>query len=227
MRLINIVVILLVTSLFVDAKWHDIRVLKYTKNPKSFILKSGIEYVEIYLHSIYKYYPDKKSKKSYYNSVFLKMGQKSLKSFGKSAVSSFRNYKNIAKKDKALVAYDNSNDKKYYFTYFNAYMIDSKGKFWLLESKQDLIDIIKPIDTPQEAVLIMWLNGYSSLTNANTHYRLKYKKNKNGYSILETQQRADNEYSGCVEYKYISTINKQGAITKRFLAGKKSQLCKD
>jgi len=36
MRLINIVVMLLVISLFVDAKWHDIRVLKYTKTPKKF-----------------------------------------------------------------------------------------------------------------------------------------------------------------------------------------------
>jgi len=227
MSISKILILAIALSTSLSAKWQDIRVLKYNKNPENFNLKSGIEYIEIHSHNISEFYPDKKNKRRYYDAVWLKMGNKLLNSFGKGAVTSFAKYQKIAKRDNALVVYDNSTKRAYSFIYFNAYMIDSSGKQWFLENKQDLIDMIKPIDTPQEAALIMWLNGYSSLVYSNYRYRLKYKKLNSGYSILESYQKEDKEYGGCIDYKYISTIDRLGAIVKRSLVSKKSKLCGD
>ena len=224
MKLINIVIVLLSFSLFSSAKWHELDNIKYSNSAKDFNLKSGIEYIELDLHSIYRNYSSDKRKK-YHHIIWLKMGKKPLKSFGKTAVATFKKYRKIGKRDKALIAYNNSNKRKYDLSYYNAYMLDSNGRFWFIENRQELIDFLKPIDTPQEASLVMLLNGYSQKSYDVNVYHQKYKKIKNGYSIIETYEKEDKKYGGCIEYKYRNTINKQGVIKRSFI-GKKSRLCK-
>ena len=227
MKAVKILMLFVIISLFLDAKWHSLDSLEYIKSSNNFNLKSGIEYIAIYRHSAYKFYADKKSQETTSHTVWLKMGKKPLKSFGDSAVVSFNKYRKIGKKDNALVIYNNSSKRAYSLTYYNAYMIDSSGKFWFLENRDDLIDMVKPIDTPQEAALIMWLSGYSSLNSNQYYYKRKYKESKSGYSVVESYQKEDKSYGGCISYKFLYNINRGGIITKRVKLEEKSILCGD
>jgi hypothetical protein len=102
--------------------------------------------------------------------------------------------------------------------YCNGFMLDSVGKSWRLENVQDLIDMIKPIDTPAEIRLILWLDPdiYSSDGD-------KYRKNGNGYIVKSHYVIHDSSQGdGCGDYSYQYKISRSGKITQKKLLRKKS-----
>ena len=222
-----LVFILMLIGTLAFANWKPLELIDaYGKG--SFNLKKGVEYIEIDYHIFYEIYSYKNHKREHEYFAFYKIGKKPLESFGKSAVDSFKKYRSVAKRDKALVKYNRSTPKEYNVVFYNAYMIDSNNKFWILESKQDLIDLILPIDTPSEAALIFWLNGDESITNDMSieNYKVEYKKLKSGYKIKERYVKMDKNYKGCTEYKYIYNISKSGKQSKKLLSKIVKESCK-
>ena len=193
-----------------------------------FNLKRGVKYIEIHYHGVFRIY-SYQNRKNHLDFCFYKIGKKPLESFGKSAERTFKKYRKVGNRAKALVERDASSEKELNLLFYNAYMIDSKGKFWLLESKQDLIDMVKPIDTPSEAALILWLNGYDKIDSIQNreNYFIGYKKLKSGYKILQKYKVMDKDYIGCTEYKYIYNISSRGRQSKKLISKKVKVQCVD
>ena len=59
--------------------------------------------------------------------------------------------------------------------YGNAFMIDTKGKMFRMDMRQDIIGLLGKIETPAEAQLALWLNHYEQGG--------RYRKVRNGYEI--------------------------------------------
>jgi hypothetical protein len=101
--------------------------------------------------------------------------------------------------------------------YYNGFMLDNAGKTWRLENAKDVIDMIKPIDTPAEVRLILWLDPdiYSSDGD-------KYRKNGNGYIVKSHYVIHDSSQgAGCGDYSYQYKISRSGKITQKKLLRKK------
>jgi len=214
----RLIVVLMLIGSFVFANWKPLKLIdSYGKG--SFNLKKGVEYIEINYHGIFRVY-SYQNRKNYLDFCFYKIGKKPLESLGQSALRTFKKYRKVGNRAKALVEYDSSTSKEYNLVFYNAYMIDSNNKFWLLENKQDLIDSIRPIDTQSEVALIIWLNGHEIIENDKRieYYKVEYKRLKSGYKVKERYIKMDKNYKGCTKFKYIYNISKSGKLSKKLLS---------
>jgi len=110
--------------------------------------------------------------------------------------------------------------------YYNGFMLDNAGKTWRLENAKDVIDMIKPIDTPAELSFVLWLNGDAQ--EKAEKYSAKYRKSGSGYIIRE--QHSSHEYSSwkyaCGEYVFEYKINVSGKIAqKKLIKKRKFKVC--
>jgi len=219
MKLINIVAILLVTSLFADAKWHPLKSMK-TYNGRDFTLKSDVEYVEIKKVHIFKpLYP--KAKEQVSIKRVLSLYRKPLSNFSTKVRKDFKNLPLSAKKSKSFLHGDQGHLGSIEYWYYNAFMLDSNLKTWRLENTKDLIDMVKPINTPAEIKLVMWANGFAEgFLTYKEEYRAKYKKVGKNYIVQEHYSVTDTAYGKCGVYTYKSTVTKDGRVLNRRLIKK-------
>ena len=223
----KLIVLFLIVG-YLSANWKPfVSIDAYGKG--KFNLKRGVEYIEIDYHIFKEIYSYKNHKREHEFFAFYKIGKKPLKSFGKNVELTFKKNRKIARKDKAVLKVDRTNAKEFNLVFYNAYMLDSRGKIWILENKQDLIDMIKPIDTISEMALVLWLNGYDEIDRrANKeNYLIGYKNSKNGYKVLESYNIMNKDHIGCIEYKYIYTVSRSGKYRKKMIHKKKRVQCVD
>ena len=213
MKQIKIILITLLMTLTVHAGWKPLKSLDHY-GPKSFTLKTGVAYVEIrtYKEDIYAYASEISRRKN--ETVVFKMYRHPLSYFGSTVKRTFESLP--GKKKFAFMKYGNSGIGRSIEWYNNGFMIDDQGKQWRLENVQDVIEMVKPIDTPAELMLVFWLKGGKQ---KNTTYR----KIGSGYVIREHYTAIDGP--DCGDYTFEYKVNRLGKMSKKKLIKfKKSKL---
>jgi len=115
-----------------------------------FSLKKGVEYIEVKRVDIFKpIYPQAKTK------VHKKTIKKPLSSFGAKVSNNFKSLPLSSKKSKSFLQGSQGYLSGVSSWYYNGFMLDSNLKTWRLENTKDLIDMVKPINTPAEVKLAM------------------------------------------------------------------------
>ncbi len=195
-----------------QAGWHPLKTLEHY-GPNAFTLKKGVAYVELRKFSTMTLYSGKSHRTT------------------KKASSALRLYR-TAPHDKEIFrrlpiqkryAFNKGSTGGYLSAsewYYNGFMMDSAHKLWRLEYAKDVIDVLRPIDTPAEIRLVLWLNGrYSS----NDRYNAKYRKDGISYLVREHFIINDADtWQGCGDYTYQYRINSSGKILQKKLIRKKA-----
>lgn len=208
---IKTILIAILLTLTANAGWKPLKTLGHY-GPKAFTLKKGVGYVEIR-----KYTKGNEGSHDYKRlETALRMYRTTLSTYGGKLERAF---KQIPGK------------KRYSFKkgeycglggcgswYHNGFMLDSKGKQWRLENIQDVIDMVKPIDTPAEIRLVLWLYGDDK--SYAEQYSAKYRKSQNAYIVKE--HYVIHESPDCGDYSYQYKISRSGKITQKKLLRKKS-----
>jgi len=223
----KISVVLMLTGAFVFANWYPLKLMS-AYSSRDFSLKEGVEYMEVKRVDIYSAYPrDVKEKVVESKSVqtVFQIYNKPLKSFGKKVASNFKRLPLSSKKRDSFLSGGAGHLGGTSSWYYNGFMLDSNLKSWRLENTQDIIDMVKPINTPAEIKLVMWANKYAEgfLTDSGG-YRAKYKKVGKNYVVEERYSIENMAYGECGVYTYQSTIDSSGKLLKRKLLLKESAL---
>ena len=216
----KITVVLMLIGGFASANWHSLKLMS-AYSGRDFSLKKGVEYIEIKRVDIYSADPrtprEKLIEQKSIRTVF-KMYKKPLLSFGKEVASNFKRLPLSSKKKDSFLSGGVGHLGGTSYWYYNGFMLDSNLKTWRLENTQDIIDMVKPINTPAEIKLVMWANKYAEgfLTDSGG-YRAKYKKQGKNYIVEEHYSIEDMAYGECGVYTYQSTISRSGKLVNRKL----------
>jgi hypothetical protein len=214
------VVLTILLTLNANADWKALKKLDYYE-PKAFTLKKGVAYVEIRKYSKNTSIGISDISTTSSENVIFKMYRHPLSYFGstgKRAFSLIPGKKKFAFK-KSEISHIGGSQSWYY----NGFMLDSNGKQWRLENIQDVIDMIRPIDTPAEVRLVLWLHGVTHYSNGK--YSIQYRKNGKEYVIKE-HYVCHECACGCGDYSYQYKVNRSGKITQKKLLRKKAvKLC--
>ena len=212
MKQIKMIFIAVLLTLTANADWKALKSLEHY-GPKAFTLKKGVVYVEIRKYSQMDYGREDKVFKD--ETLLLRMYQNTPLS---SRVKRIPAKKSLAfKKDSRRgLTFERS-------WFYIGFMLDSAYKAWRLESVQDLVDMVRPIDTAAEIRLILWLNG-----NADGNvpeYSAKYRKIGSGYIVKEHYISDGDEVYGCGDFTYEYKISRSGKVTQKKLIKKRKVEC--
>ncbi|BAF72964.1 hypothetical protein [Sulfurovum sp. NBC37-1] len=217
MKQIKTIFITLLLTLSANAGWKPLKSLEHYGS-KAFTLKKGVVYVELRKYS-------KTTEMSRLPTV-TKNTSVALRIY-QSAPRNMNVFSRIPLKEQYAI-------KKGKYVglggssswYYNGFMLDSKRKTWRLENIMDVVDMVKPIDTPAELSLVLWLN--SDAGEKAEKYSAKYRKSGSGYVVRE--HHVSHEYNGwkyaCGEYIFEYKINVSGKITqKKLIKKRKFKVC--
>jgi len=195
----------IVLTLATQAGWKSVKSLEHY-GPKSYTLKQGVAYVELrkWTSSTDPRGTTKhvERKLRMYATPLSHFSPKIRRAFSHTPVK-----KRYAFKKGEYVGLGGTSS-----WYYNGVMIDHKGKIWRLENRQDVVDMVKPIDTPAEVALVMWL--HSDAREKSEKYSLKYRKSGSGYIVRE--YHSNHDYSNwkyqCGEYTFEYRLSRQGKL---------------
>jgi len=214
-------IFLLVLSFgILNASWHPLKLIK-AYGGRDFTLKSGVEYVEIIHIKEFNYYTEKGSTKSKSSKSVIKIYRKPLNSYGFKVEKNFKRLPLSSKKSNSFLHDSTTNLIGSSSWCYNGFMLDSNLKTWRLENTKDLIDMLKPINTPADVKLVMWANKYAEgfLTNS-SNYHAKYKKVGKNFIVQEHYNVENSAYGDCGIYTYKSTVTRDGKVLNRRLIKK-------
>jgi len=225
MKQIKTVLVAVLLTLTLNAGWKPLKKLDYY-GPKAFTLKKGVGYVDIRKYTK-AFIPNAKggidiTKKKV---VVFKMYRHPLSDFGSATKHAFGKIspkKSYAFKKGAYASLGPS--AKWYY---GAFMLDSAGKSWRLENIQDVADMIKPVDTPADLSLILWLHSNAQDLSDQKRYSAKYKKSGNIYVIQEhhVAYGVGDWVYGCGDYLFEYKVNASGRVTQKKLIRKRKVEC--
>ncbi len=211
----------LLGTLTVNAAWKTLHETEYYGS-KAYTLKEGVAHVEVRKYAFYRgVTPNDKKRYSYKEeTTLLRMSRKALSLFSRKTQNGFKRLPakkvNAFKEEWAGGLYSSSS------WYYNGFMLDMDGKMWRLETIEDVVEMVKPVDTPAEVRLILWLH---SKDYNREKYSAKYRKSGNIYIVKERYEITDGD-RGCGDYTYRYKINRSGKIIqKRLLSKKPSENC--
>jgi len=212
MKQIKTILIAILLTLTANADWKPLKSLDHY-GPKAFTLKKGVTYVEVRKYSQMDYGRENEVFKD--KTLLLRMYQNTPPS---SKIKGIPAKKSLAfkKGSRGGLTFVKS-------WFYIGFMLDSANKAWRLESVQDLVDMVRPIDTAAEIRLILWLNG-----NADGNvdkYSAKYRKSGSGYIVKEHYVSNGDDVYGCGDFTYEYRINRSGKITQKKLLRKKAVEC--
>ena len=222
MKQIKTILIAILLTLTVNADWKPLKSLDHY-GPKAFTLKKGVSYVEIRKYvTANSGYGAKSTKKQ---EVVVRMYRHLLSYFGSVTERSFRSLpprKKYAFKKGSYASLGPSQS-----WYYNGFMLDSHGKQWRLENIKDVIDMVKPIDTPAKLSLFLWLHSDAQDRSDKESYSAKYRKSSSWYVVQEHHVA----YGGgdwiyaCGDYTFEYRINRSGKVTQKKLIKKRKVEC--
>jgi len=163
-----------------DINWHKLKPFN-TYSPKSYNPKKNIEYMEI------RGYINKKNHKV---SNIISIYKKPLESYPKDIIKKFKVLKPI---------YSNKSNIR---LSGNAFFIDSNGKIFQMDMREDIISLLGNIDRLSEVQLILWL-----------HYQddgKYYKKVSNGYKI-----KISKVLNKCSSLNWLAKVDKKGNYSEQ------------
>lgn len=157
------------------AKWKKLKPIE-TYPGSAYNLKKNIAYMEI------RWYKTKKSKKA---TKTLVLYRKSLKNYPKKVIAKF----------KSLVP--KYSGKANIYPYGNAFFIDTEGKMFQMDMREDIVSLLGEVDTAAEVQLILSLY--------HEEHGKYYKKIAKGYKV-----KIVDPLKGCVSSIGFGTVNKLG-----------------
>ncbi len=204
-RLIILSLLMVITT-SIEAKWHNLKRLNsYTKD-SDFVLKKGIEYIEIRSYAVDKHNNPKT--KSY--DVLFKIYNRPLSSFDKRVRKSFKRAKPIKLSGSDLRLENNSMGCR---VLYNAFVIDHKNQIYKMNMVDDILSFLGKIDTDGEFQFMLWLRDH-------TQNIIKYRKTSKGFDGIMLDQPNMGE-GKCIDTKYIVTFDKRVRVIKRRVISKK------
>ena len=225
MNQIKIILITLLLTLTANAAWKPLKSLDYY-GPKAFTLKKSVAYMEIRKYTE-TYIPNASgngntTKKK---SLVFRMYRHTLSSFGSAKKYTFQ--KISPKKSYVFKKGSYASLGPWAKWYYAAFMLDDAGKPWRLENMQDVIDMVKPIDTPADLSLVLWLYSDAQDRSEPKSYSAKYRKSGRGYVIREhhVAYGVGDWVYGCGDYTFEYKINASGKLTQKKLIKKRKVEC--
>ncbi len=201
-----ITIILLTVSLSSANIWKELKPIASYKST-DYRLNSNIAYIE--LRRYQKYIKSGSNMdKSFNSNIYIKVLQigeqpkissNQLRRFN-SIKGDFGDISNIRKDSMSLMSGCSCN-------IVNAFMIDKNSKMWRLNEVKDIVNSIKPIDTPAEIRLIIWLH-YIKFDKS----KIRYKKIEDGFDILLEYENSLLNRGECGKFGYKFTIDKSGKV---------------
>lgn len=208
-----------------QADWKPLKSLDHY-GPKAFTLNKGVAYVEIRKYTE-TYIPnasgngDIAKKKT----VVFRMYRNPLSYFGSTAKHAFGKISPEKRYGFKKGAYASLGPSAKW--YYGGYMLDSSGKSWRLENIQDVVNMVKPVDTPADLSLVLWLNSDARDRSDQKSYGAKYRKSGSGYVVREhhiAHGGGDWIYS-CGDYTFEYKVNASGKVTQKKLIRKRKIEC--
>ncbi len=225
MKQIKILLITMLLTLTANAGWKPLKSLDHY-GPKAFTLKKGVAYVEIRKYTE-TYIPnasgngDITKKKA----VVFRMYRHPLSYFGSATKHAFQKISPKKRYGFKKGAYASLGPSAKW--YYGGFILDSIGKSWRLENIQDVIDMVKPVDTPADLSLVLWLNSDAQDRSDQKSYSAKYRKSGSGYVVREhhiAHGGGDWVYS-CGDYIFEYKVNASGKVTQKKLIRKRKVEC--
>jgi len=215
MKQTKALLVAILMTLSTHAGWKQVKTLEHY-GPKAFTLKKGVVYVEIRKYTKGK--PAMFAGKGWQKiNRVLRMYRTPLSVFGSKVKRAFKRIP--IKKRYAFKKGHWSGMATRGSWYHNGFMLDNAHKTWRLENAKDVIDMIRPVDTPAEISLVLWLRG-DAQDNA-SKYSAKYRKSGEGYLVKE-HYVISNSAHGCGDYTYRYKISRSGRITQKKRISKKA-----
>jgi len=219
---IKTILIAILLTLTAQAGWKPLKSLDHY-GPKAFTLKKGVSYVEVRKYvTANSGYGAKSTKKK---EVALQMYRHPLSYFGSATKRSFQNLPAREKYAFKKGSYASLGPSQSW--YYNGFMLDSHGKQWRLENITDVVEMVKPIDSPAKLSLSLWLHSDAQNRADKGSYGAKYRKSGKGYVVQEhhiAYGGGDWIYA-CGDYTFEYRINRSGKITQKKLLRKKAVEC--
>ena len=195
-------------------QWQKLKPLE-DYSPDDFNLKKGVEYLEI--RTYHKGQKEKKYRTKDY-SIAIRMGETPLSFFEPKLIKAFKkiapnlsNETNIKQVGFCLMSGCVSKIS-------NGFMIDSHNKMWVMNTTEDILNMIGEVDTPAEAKLVLWLDDKRMGEPEEDIYQ--YQKVDNGYKILYEYDNSLSNLGECGHFIYEMFITKNGKITQKKLLKK-------
>jgi hypothetical protein len=194
------------------AGWHPLKPMS-AYHGQDFHLKAGVAYVEMRRSDTFR--PDHGKPTTHVRRA-VTLSRKPLSRYGAKTVRDFQRLPMSSKKRYTLMRGGAGHLSGSSIWYYNGFMLDTHGKMWRLETIQDLIDMVRPIDTPAEAKLVLWAHQHAEgFTTDSSDYRARYKKIGRNYLIEEHYAITDTAYGECGIYTWRSTVTHAGHISQR------------
>ena len=195
-------------------QWQKLKPLE-DYSPADFNLKKGVEYLEI--RTYHKGQKEREYRTKDY-SIAIRMGQTPLSFFEPKLIKAFKkiapnlsNETNIKQVGFCLMSGCVSQIS-------NGFMIDSHNKMWVMNTTEDILNMIGEVNTPAEAKLVLWLNDKRMGEPEEDIYQ--YQKVDNGYKILYEYDNSLSNVGECGHFIYEMFITKNGKITQKKLLKK-------
>lgn len=214
MRLKTLIAILACT-ITTNAGWKTLHEIEYY-GPKAYTLKRGVAHVEVRRYSDITRETSSVSKHTKEVKTVIQMYRRELSLFGNKIREDFKRLP--SKKSDAFKKGSYAGLGGYSSWYYNGFMLDMAHKMWRLENVEDVIEMVKPVDTPAEIRLVLWLHSKDFYKD---YYSAKYRKSGRLYIVREHYVINDYDH-GCGDYTYRYKINRLGKIIEKKLLSKKA-----
>lgn len=210
MKQLKTVLIATMLTLTANAGWKPLKRLNYY-GPTAFTLKDNVRYMEIRKHTTSSFIEPGASNASVKQSTTLRVY-----TYTPDDKKIFENMK--MKKHYSIKKGKQDSMHASSEWYYNGFILDNAGKKWQLENANEVIDMVKPIDTPAEISLVLWLAGGKADHGSN--YSAKYRKSGKNYIVREHFTITDYAHK-CGNYLYQYKISRWGNILQKRLISKK------
>ena len=224
MKQIKSILIAILLTITVNADWKPLKMLDHY-GPKAFTLKKGVAYVEICKYTERYHLSASGTDTTTEKEVRFRMYRHPMSYFGSATKRAFQSIP--TKKKFAFKKGGEGGMGAGLNWYYNGMMLDSKGKQWRLENIQDVVDMVKPIDTPADLRLVLWLHSDAQDRSDKNSYSAKYRKSGSGYVVRERHiaHGGGDWIYGCGDYTFEYKVNRSGKITQKKLLRKKVVEC--
>jgi len=194
--------------------WQKLKLLK-DYSPTDFNLKKGVEYLEI--RTYFKGQRNREYNTKKYQ-IDVSMGQTPLSFFEPKLIKMFKKVAPNLSKETNLKYMSFCLMGGCAFKISNGFMIDSRKKMWVMNTTEDILNMIGEVDTPAEAKLVLWLNNKKRGEQKEDIYQ--YHQSTNGYKILYEYDNHLSNFGECGHFIYEMFIGKDGNITQKKLLKK-------
>jgi len=196
------------------SKWQKLKLLK-DYSSTDFNLKEGVEYLEI--RTYFRGQQESEYHTKQYK-VIVHMERTPLSFFEPKLLKEFKKIVPNLSKESNLKSVSFCLMRGCTSIISNGFMIDEHKKMWVMNTTEDILNMIGDVDTPAEVKLVLWLNDKKMSESKEDIY--KYLKSPKGYKILHEYDNSLSNLGECGHFTYEMFISKKGKIIQKKLLKK-------